>query len=564
MNSHACVSDYNLPLTHTPRMASAQSPLPVIRFGEFEFDTASSELRKSGRMVPLRPQACRVLAVLAGRAGELVTRDNLRDEIWGRDRFVDFEHGLNLCIRQIRAALGDDADAPRYVQTLPRRGYRFVAALQTPRTDGRAMIAVLPFGNLSGDPGEEHLSDGLTEEMITELGKLDPERLGVIARTSVMKYKNARRGLRAVARETAVDYVLTGSIRRHENRVRVAVELIRIADETRLWGERYDRHIGDLLELEADVARAVAAQIELTLVDSQPARRERSRALNPEAHEAYMRGRLHLRKMTREGSETAIKYFQEALAIEPRYAMAHAGVADAYIGMTSWHSAPLETMPEARKAAQKAVELEPNLSVGHALLGTVHLLFDWDWTAAERAFHKAIDLDPNLADGHVGYAALLTTLGRFEDALRELKIAQSLDPMSPSVHGDELWMWFGSRRYDQAIIESRRWLEIDPNSGRAYWTKALAHSYKGEHDAAIKAAHKGVSLSDSPFATVCLAEVHARAGNTHQARKVVNSLESELSNRYVCGYNMAAAYAALGKRDKAFESIERALLDRSD
>jgi TolB-like protein/tetratricopeptide (TPR) repeat protein len=545
-------------------MVIAPFRLPVIRFGVFELNTASGELRKAGRLVRLRPQACRVLVILASRSGELVTRDELRDEIWGPNEFVDFEHGLNLCIRQIREALGEDADAPRYLQTLPRRGYRFLGAVQLAKTDGRVMIAVLPFENLTGDPTQEYLSDGLTEEMTIELGKLDPEHLGVIARTSVMKYKNARKGLRAITREMAVDYVLEGSVRRQENRIRVAVQLIRVSDQTHLWAERFDRNMSDLLDLQAKVARAVAAQIDLKLTVTQQERLGRSRSLNPEAHEAYMRGRLHLRKMTREGTEKAIKYFQEALAVECRYAMAYAGMADAHIGITSWYSAPLESMPKAEEAARRAVELEPDLAQGHSLLGTVHLFFHWDWKVAEREFRRAIELDPNLADGHVGYAALLTTLGRFDEALRELKLAQSLDPMSPSAHGDELWMWFGSRHYQQAITESHRWLEIDPGSGRAYWTMALAYSYKGEHKAAINAARRGVRLSDSPFASVCLAEVYARSGNASQARQELANLESELPNKYVCGYNMAAVYGALGDKDKAFESLERAFLQRSD
>jgi TolB-like protein/tetratricopeptide (TPR) repeat protein len=544
-------------------MTPESSTLSVIRFGGFELNIGDGELRKSDRTIPLRPQACRVLTVLASRAGELVTRDELRAAVWGSDKFVDFEHGLNLCIRQIREALGDDAQAQRYIQTLPRRGYRFVAPVHSPGRDRRAMIAVLPFENLSGDVAQEYLSDALTEEMITELGRLDPERLGVIARTSIMKYKNARRGLRVIARDMGVDYVLEGSVRRHESRIRIAVQLVRVADQTHLWAESYDRAITDLLDLQVEVAHVVATQIDLKLTAAQQKRLGRGRSLNPEAHEAYMRGRLHMRKMTREGTETAIKYFQQALTIEPRYAMAYAGIADAQIGITSWYSAPLETMPKAREAARNALALEPGLALAHALMGTVHLLFDWDWKAADHEFRRAIELDPNLADGHVGYAALLTALGRFETALRELKLAQSLDPMSPSVHGDELWMWFGARRFDEAIAESRRWLEVDANSGRAYWTMALALSYAGRHNAAIDAARKGVQVSDSPFAAVCLAEVYARADHTRHARSALNALESE-HNKYICGYNVAAVYAALGETDRAFESVERAFLQRSD
>lgn len=544
---------------------SAPSPATAsVSFGPYTFDPSSGELRKLGQRVKIRPQAAKVLTTLCRRPKELVTRDELRQQIWGESTFVDFEHGLNFCIRQLRAALNDDAENPRYIETLPRHGYRFLAAVQTTKADRRATIAVLPFENLSGDSAQEHLSDGLTEEMITQLGRLDPDHLGVIARTSVMKYKNARRGLHAIAREMAVDYVLEGSVRRQGNRIRVAAQLIRISDQTHLWAESYDRSMSDLLGLQADVARAVAAQIDLKLSISQQARLGRGRDLNPEAHEAYMRGRLHLRKMTREDAESAIKYFRQALAIEPGYAMAYAGIADANISVTSWHNAPLETMPKAREAALKALELEPDLAHGHALLGAVHLLFDWEWKEAEREFGRAIELDANLADGHVGYAALLTTLGRFDEALRELRIAQSLDPMSPSLHSDELWMWFGSRHYDQAIEECRRWLEVDPGSARAYWTMALAYSYSGKHVEAIKAGRRGVKLSESPFASVGLAEVYARSDNTQQARQVLKRLESDLPNKYVCGYNMAAAYAALGDKDKAFESLERAFLERSD
>ncbi|HUE85236.1 MAG TPA: winged helix-turn-helix domain-containing protein [Vicinamibacterales bacterium] len=557
--------NYNLPIRPGAGSMTANSSTPsVIRFDGFELDTANGELRRSDRTIPLRPQACRALIVLAGRAGELVTRDDLRGAIWGWEKFVDFEHGLNLCIRQVREALGDDAHAQRYIQTLPRRGYRFVAPVQMPGSPRRAVIAVLPFENLSGDPGQEYLSDAVTEEMITELGRLDPERLGVIARTSVMRYKNARRGLRGIARDMGIDYVLEGSVRSHASRIRVAVQLVRVADQTHLWAESYERRMTDLLDLQADVARIVAAQIDLKLSVTQQERLGRGRSLNLEAHEAYLRGRLHLRKMTREGTETAIKYFQQALTIEPQNAMVYAAMADAYIGMTSWHSAPLDTMPQAREAARKALALEPDLAVAHALMGTVHLLFDWDWKAAGHEFNRAIELDPNLADGHVGYAALLTALGQFETALRELKIAQSLDPMSPSVHGDELWMWFGARRYDEAVAESRRWLEVDANFGRAYWTMALALSYAGKHNAAIGAARKGVRVSDSPFAAVALAEVYARGGNTRQARTVLNTLESAPHDKYVCAYNMAAVYAALGETERAFESLQRGVLQRSD
>ena len=355
-----------------------------------------------------------------------------------------------------------------------------------------------------------------------------------------------------------------GTVTKVSSNVGVAAQLIRVSDQTHLWAESYDRNMSDLLDLQAEIARAVAAQIHLKLSISQLAWLGRSRSLNPEAHEAYMRGRLHLRKMTREGAEIAIKYFRQALASEPRYAMAYAGIADANISVTSWHNAPLETMPKAREAALKALELEPDLAHGHALLGTVHLLFDWEWQEAEREFRRAIELDANLADGHVGYAALLTTLGRFDEALAELRVAQSLDPMSPSLHSDELWMWFGSRHYDQPIEESRHWLEVDAGSARAFWTMALAYSYSGKHVEAITAGRRGVELSDSPFASVCLAEVYARSDNTQQARQVLNRLESDLPNRYVCGYNMAAAYAAMGDRDRAFESLARAHLERSD
>jgi TolB-like protein/DNA-binding winged helix-turn-helix (wHTH) protein/Tfp pilus assembly protein PilF len=585
-------------------------------FGPFQMDVGECLLTRGSEPVPLTAKAFAVLSVLLERPGHLVEKQTLLARVWG-DAFVE-EAVLSVNVAAIRRALADNGH--QYIETVPKHGYRFTAPVEVlapadaesspalgerlpffgaasvarsrrwqwivalaalllitvailasrhstsdPNpSQARRMLAVLPLDNLTGDPAQDYLSDGLTEELITELGKLQPDRLGVIARTSVVNYKGAHDDIRRIGRELGVDYILEGSVRRDRERMRVTAQLIRVDDQTHVWAESYDRKFSDLLAVEAELGRAITREIKLNFDHGKQTQLSDSMAVNPQAHEAYLLGRLHLRKMTNEGAEKAIAYFQQALAYQPRYALAYTGIGNAYIQLNRSGHGALEQMPKVKEAAQNALRIDPNLAEAHALLGTAALLFDRDWPVAEREFQLAIRLNPNFADAHIGYAALLGAFGRREEMRRELRLAESLDPMSPAVHGEELHMWFSAREYETALHEAQRWRELEPSSQVAYSTMAMAYSYSGQHVPAMAAARKYLELSNSLLARVNWVEIYARAGRMAEARQAMRQIATQLPQSYVCGYNVAAAYAALGEKDKAFESLERAFLQRSD
>ena len=316
----------------------------LIRFGAFEVDQYGGELHKHGRRLRLSAQPFEILLLLLQRAGRVVTRDELRAKLWSTNTFVDFDHGLNAAINKLRDTLGDSASRPRFIETVPGRGYRFIGSLEKPKL----MIAVLPFENLNGDPEQDYFSDGLTEEMITHLGRLHPERLGTIARTSVMPYKKTNKRLEEIATELSVDYILEGSVRKSGQRLRVAAQLIDAADETHLWAESYDYHLSDILTLQNTIAEAIANQIELKLTLEKKELLVRPRRVAPGAHDAYLRGLYQLRKLSREGAEKAITHFEDATQKDASYALAYAGLARAHLALTTFYVAPLEGMPKVK------------------------------------------------------------------------------------------------------------------------------------------------------------------------------------------------------------------------
>ncbi|HYO15209.1 MAG TPA: winged helix-turn-helix domain-containing protein, partial [Thermoanaerobaculia bacterium] len=435
----------------------------LMRFGLLELAPDTGELRKGGRPVRLQPQPARVLAVLAGRAGELVTREELHREVWGEGTHVDLDQGINFCIRQIRAALGDSAEAPVYIETVPRRGYRFLAPVEDaspapggpppspppvparrrlPRSavsavllllalaltlfaaaragrppskspEGRAMLAVLPFEDLSGEPGAEHWSDGLTEELISQLGRIDPGRLGVIARTSSMRYKGTREPVDRIGRELGVDYILEGSVRRSGERWRITAQLIEVRDQTHLWAESYDREAADVLAVQREVSERVARALALELL---PGRAAAAPPVPPAAREAFLKGRYLLNKRDRTAAETekSVSLFEQAVAAAPSHAAAWAGLADALAALPR---PPRQIVPRARAAALRALEIDPGLAVAHYRLAGIHLYYDWDWEAARREYERALELDPGYATAHHSFAAYFSILGRHDEAL---------------------------------------------------------------------------------------------------------------------------------------------------
>jgi TolB-like protein len=382
--------------SEVPKRASTPLAVDCIRFDVFELDLVTGELRRRGKIVRLAPQPTRILAILASRNSHLVSREEIMAEVWGKDVFVDFEHGLNFCIRQIRNALGDDADHPRFIETVPRRGYRFIAPLKEESqalvpgdlpAQNKLKLAVLPFTNMGNDPEQEYFSDGLTEELIAELSRLNPNRVGVIARMSVMKYRHTTPTVDRVLQELGADYILVGSVRRSGGRVRITTQLIETREGTHLGAEIYERELADIFSVQSDVARHVSRWLALELLPPKERRK-----VDPVAHEAYLKGRYHWNKMTEEGVRKSIAYYEQALSLDPEYALAHAGLADAYIQLGSNRvvvMTPAHAMKKAKAYVDKALALDSSLAEAHCALAMVRFWYDWDWSGALQEFDFA-------------------------------------------------------------------------------------------------------------------------------------------------------------------------------
>lgn len=596
-----------------------------IRFGAFEVDFLAGELRKTGVRVKLQDQPLQILRILLEKPGGIVTREEMRKRIWPAETFVEFDHGVYTAITKLREALGDSSDNPRFIETLPRRGYRFIASVEPipaehaaaatstvetsrresvlatrrptrsrkqlftalaasvllitlglsaylergrywPRvklSSGRAMLAVLPLQNLSGDPNQDYFVDGLTEEMITDLGRWNPERLGVIARTSVMRYKNTHEDVQQIGRVLGVDYVLEGAVRRQGDHVRITAQLIQVRDRTHLWAQSYDRELHNVIAVQDDVAQNVADAIRIELTPEHRARLGATRRLDPNAQDAYLHGLYELRIGSGEDMDKAIGYFQQAVGRDPNYALAYATLSDAYGAISTYHRAPLEVMPQARVAALKAIQLDDTLGEGHASLGFVKLFFDWDWPGAEKEFRRALDLNSNLPQAHMWYAAYLATLARADEAAREAERAYVLDPVDPIPSTDKPLYFIVARRYDEALAHCRKEIELYPNSPGPYQWTAVAQVELGHMGEATAAADRAVQLKAGPPPPEAIF-AYASAGQKQKARSLLPAFLDPLGNSYICGYNMAIIQLALGEKDEAIRWLEKAYRDRSD
>lgn len=437
----------------------------LLRFSSFEFDSRNQVLRRAGKLVQLQPQPAKILALLISRPSEIITREELRQEIWGNDTFVDFEHNLNFSVRQIRAALHDRADEPRFIETLPRRGYRFIATVEPvlpENPDTIQSLAVLCLENLSNDPEQEYFADGVTDELIMELAKF--KALRVISRTSVQAFKRIRKPLPEIASRLNVDAVVEGTVLRSGDRVRITARLIHARREGHLWAESYERDLRDVLKLQAEVAQDIANQIHGTLIAQQKSRVRSARQVDPVAYECYLRGRYFWNKRNEANLQCAKGYFEQAIDKEPGYALAHSGLADTYFyrGYTFGRMAPKDAMPKAKALALKALELDNSLAEPHVSLALVKFFFDWDRTGAEREFKKALELNPNYATTHHAYAALLAATGRKHEAIAEAKCAAEIDPLSIPINNilGEMYMFAGE--WHQAIKQYRQTIEMDP------------------------------------------------------------------------------------------------------
>jgi TolB-like protein len=431
---------------------------------------------------------------------------------------------------------------------------------QLPQPPRRMMLAVLPFQNLTGDPAQEYFSDGMTEELISQMGNLDPKHLGVIARTSVMHFKNGQPALDQIGRELGVQFVLEGSVRRDAAKVRITAQLIQMKDQSHLWAQTYDRELGDVLLLQSDMAGAIAQEIRAKIsINVQPVAAQVSR-VDPEEQDLYFRGRYHLGKGSEDEINKGIEYFRQAIDHSPRDARNYAALADSYLALSDYYLSPAATLELGKQAAMKALQLDDNLAETHVSLGAIRFLYDWDWPQAEKEFTQAVKLNPNSSDAHLWRGVFLAQMGRSDEGISEIKVAESLDPLSLAVHVNAGWVYYLARRNEQAVQEWRKILDIDPHFTVTHASIWIAY---------VKQAEMGTVLSPPPSGdadALQLAAVTGRqavTGNRGEAERLLSRLDSISKHRYVCPYEMATAHAVLGNKDKALDWLSRGLKERS-
>jgi TolB-like protein/Flp pilus assembly protein TadD len=536
-------------------------PDRAFRFGDFELDVSAYELRRQGRSVKVERRPMELLMLLVDRQGELVTRDEIVNRLWGRDVFIDIDTSVNTVIRKVRRALRDSADDSRFVQTVQGKGYRFVADVE-PAT--RAALAVLPFELLQGDEAQRYLADGLTEETIVGLGQIDPERLSVIGRTSSMAYRRTTKTLGEIGRELGVDYLLEGSVRAAGGRFRITSKLIRARDQLQIWTETHERESNDLLGLQAELGQAIARQIHLRLSPQRSAAVTRRQTQNPEAYDLYLRGRHYYNQMTPATAARALDCFDAATSLDPGYALAWAGISDAYSSrLFASDTRPSDVVDQARAAAQKALENGETVAEAHTTAGRVRFLFDWDWRGAEDCLTRAVALDPSSGQTHWMLGHAVSQQGRHHEALAAARRARELDPLDALTHSMSAQIAFSARDLDAAVQHSRDALRAEPEFWVASWQLGQAYQQMGHTDEALEALAEASRLSNGNSKPVSVsAYVLASCGRVDEARDFLTGLEQASERRYVPPYAIALVHAGLNDEVKAFEWLDKALAAR--
>jgi TolB-like protein/DNA-binding winged helix-turn-helix (wHTH) protein/Flp pilus assembly protein TadD len=590
-----------------------------LRFDGFELDVRAGELRKHGIRLRLRGQPLQVLETLLESPGDVVTREELHTRIWPADTFVNFDHSLHNAISRIREVLGDSPETPRYIETLPRRGYRYigpvehletlqlapetgdrtsqpVAPVTSPRHKNKSLvlilcalfavglvawavrqyfqakaavlpihsIAVLPLANLSGDPSEEFFADGMTDQLITDLAKVGSLR--VVSRTSVMQYKGGKKALPEIARELNVDAIVEGSITRSGQRVRVTAQLVQARTDQHLWAETYDRDLGDILKLQDEVARSIAQQVRAQLSPTQQNQLRSAQPVNAAAYDAYLRGRLYLvNEFTNPDSlKKAQHYFEESLQKDPNFALAYAGLADTYVYEAFAGALPRDQAYRfAKQSLAKALELDDSIGEAYDTLGMLSWNFDWDWDSADREFNRALALAPSYSCALEDRANFLAITGRRAEALAEIAKVDQLDSASSGAR-TESQAYFDLRDYPRLIDASKRALLLDPKDGSQHYKLGAGYEGTGKLQEAISEYQKAIEMAGgSPRPAVALAHAYAAVGRRAEATQILRDLERKAKVTSVSPYIMATIYAGLGENDRAFEFLEKAYAEKS-
>jgi len=596
-----------------------------LRFDGFELDLRAGQLRRHGVKLRLRGQPLLVLEILLERPGDVVTREELKSRIWSADTFVDFDHSLHNAIARIREVLGDSAENPRYIETLPRRGYRYIGPLQdaedmdtpvlvaTVEAPTRAQdagvnqerkktlvplrpalvlvalltvglaawmtwryvrghaavasirsIAVLPLSNLSGDPSEEYFADGMTDQLITDLAKIGSLR--VISRTSVMQYKGTRKNLPEIARELNADAIVEGSVIRSGERVRVTAQLLRAPTDQHIWAETYDRDRGDILKLQSEVADAIAQQVRAQITPAQRAQMRTAHTVDPAAYDSYVRGRIYFTtEFTKPDSlRKAQHLFEDSIQKDPNFALAYAGLADTYVYLAFDGAMPRdEASRSAKKTLARALELDDTIGEAYDTLGVLSWTFDWDWDSADRAFNRALQLAPSYSCALEDRVLFLAFRGRRAEALAAIAKIDQLDA-GPNSAGTESAAFYILRDYPRLMEASRRALLLDPKNAWQHYNLGAAYQGTGRFQEAIAEYRKAIEMpgDDVPRTSVALANADAALGRKAEADKIFRDLERN-PKASASPYIMATIYAGLGENDQALQSLEKASAEKS-
>src|SRR5437763_7900245 len=473
-------------------MGGISSSGGIVRFGAFELDGEAGELRNAGTKIRLQEQPLQILQILLEHPGKVISREELRQKVWSSAIFVDFDHGINNAIKRLREALADTAETPRYIETLPRRGYRFVGRIERSVARMRS-LAVLPLENLSHDPEQEYFADGLTVALITTLAKIGVLR--VASRTSSMLYKGARKSLREIASDLQVDTIVEGTVMRDGDRVRITAQLIDPTKDDHLWAESYERHLSHILDLQSEVSQAIARQIQIKLTPQERAQLAQTHSVEPEAYEAYLRGRYYWLQRSREGHVNAVKYFQQAIDKDQTWAPAYAGLADALSIIGLWGLVrPGEGCGKAKVLALKALEIDPGLGEAHASLAWATAHYDYDFVTAEMEFERSLELNPRNSTAHHWFGMCLGMMERQAEAITEMKRAIRLDPHVSVIRWGLAVVYWCERRYDEAIEALRQSLALDPDSAQAHFWLGLCYLADGSSESALTVLRKAVEL----------------------------------------------------------------------
>lgn len=636
-------------------MGPPVSAARIVRFGVFEADLKACELRKHGFRLKLAEQPFQVLAMLLERPGEIVTREEMRARLWSGDTFVDFDHGLNNAVMRVREVLLDSSEHPRYVETVPRHGYRFVAPVEPAHVSSGASVAhesgddsspsvaslpissppasvpavdddresrrkswrtvvrrwataprvavptfvlvaglvavlaftiyasrksasgkpslerstslvVLPLENLSGDREQDYFADGMTDELIANLAKI--RSLHVISRSTAMAYKGTRKPLSEIARELNVDAVVEGTVMRVGNQVRITAELVQVSTDHHLWADTYESQMGDVLALQNRVSAAIVNEIRINLTPEERERLAKAPAVAPEAYENYLKGLYYWNKRSDENLAKAIGYFERATHLDPKYALAYAGLADCYaiISAEIFGTMPSsEASPKAKAAALRALELDPTLAEAETSLATVKFNYDWDWSGASQGFEHAIGLNPSYATAYQRYSLYLIAMGRVQDSFAQIQKARELEPLSISINFSLGWRLYLARQYDRAIAQLQDTLEMDPTYELPHLVVGQAYEQKGDYARAIRELKKAIELSrGTPLMVSALAHAYGRLGNRKEAENLLAELQAKSTKEYVSPYYIAIVCVGLGRNDEAMDWLDKAFADRSN